>query len=104
MKKSEATPRFFSFLVQPRQVYPFSALGAHVFHFNHGLGNWASEDAVAVFCDEQIVFDADATEVLVGFQLIIVDELLELAFSLPHVDESGNEVDARFISDHEAWF
>ena len=104
MKKSEATPRFFSFLVQPRQVYPFSALSAHVFHFCHGLWYWPSEDAVAVFSDEQIVLDADATKVFVALQLVVADEVFEFAFGFPHVDEGGDEVDARFISDHEAWF
>ncbi len=53
-------------LIQPWNSYPFTTLGAHVLDLSDGLGDGSSEDAVAVFGDEQVVFDADATEVLAG--------------------------------------
>ena len=78
-------------------------MGAHVFHFADGLWDGSAKDAAAIIGDEQVVFDADATEVLVGFQLVVVDEILVLAFGFPDVDEGRDEVDARLIGDHETW-
>ena len=79
-------------------------MGAHVLDLCDGLGNRPSEDAAAFFGDEQVVLDADATKVLVGLQLLVNDELLELAFGFPHVDEGRDEVDAWFVGDHETRF
>ena len=56
-------------LIHCRHFNPFAALGAHVLDLSNGLWNRSSKDAAAVFGDEQVVLDADATEVLVGFQL-----------------------------------
>ena len=79
-------------------------MGTHFPDFGHGLGNRASQDTAAVFGDEQVVLDADTSEVLVGLQLLVVDELLELALGLPHINEGGDEIDARLVSDHKARF
>ena len=78
-------------------------MGTYLLNLGTGLRNWASKDAAAVFGDEQVVFDTDATKVLVGLPLVVINELLELAFCLPHVDEGGDEIDAWLIGDHEAW-
>ena len=39
-----------------------------------------SEEAATIFGYEEVVLDADTTKVLVGFQEIIVDEILAMAF------------------------
>ena len=79
-------------------------MGTYVLDLGDGLGNRPSKDSATIFSDEQVIFDTDATEVFVGLQLLVVDKLLELAFSFPHVDEGGDEIDARFIGDHKARF
>ena len=88
--------------IHARHLNPFSPLCANFLDLCNGLGNRSAEDTVAVCGDEQVVFDADAAKILVSFQLVVIDELLELAFGLPHIDECRDEVDARLVGDHEA--
>ena len=59
-----------------------------------------AEDAAAVGGDEEVVFQTDAAEVLVGLQQVVVDELLVEAFGTPLVDEGGDEVDAGLVGEH----
>ena len=61
-----------------------------------------AEDTASRVGDEDIVLQTDATEVFVGFEEVVVDELLVEAFGTPFVNKGGNEVDAGFVGEHPA--
>lgn len=62
-----------------------------------------AEETATVLCDEDVVFDAYAAEVLVSLNLVEVEELGTMARSLPVVDECGDEVDAWLVSHDETF-
>ena len=59
-----------------------------------------SKESATGFGDEHIIFDADASEVFELFDFVKVEELCVGAFFAPEVDEIGDEIDARFVSDN----
>lgn len=59
-----------------------------------------SKESATVVGDEYIVFDADASKVFELFYFVKVEELCVSAFFAPEVDEIGDEIDARFVSDY----
>lgn len=61
-----------------------------------------AQDAAAIRGDEDVVLKTDTTKVAVGFQQVVVDELLVETFALPFVDERGDEIDAGFVGEHPA--
>ena len=63
-----------------------------------------ADEATTVMGDEHVVFYAYATEVLVGFELVVTQEVFAMAFGAPFVDEGGNEVDAWFVGNDKAFF
>ena len=60
-------------------------------------------EAATIIGDEQIVLNTDTTEVLIGLQLVEVDELLAVAAGFPVIDQCGNEVDTRLVGDDKAF-
>ena len=46
-----------------------------------------AKEAATILRDEDIVLDTDATEVLIGLQLVEVEEFLAMSAGLPVVDE-----------------
>ena len=60
-----------------------------------------AEEATTVPRDQDIILDTDATEVLIRFQLLEVQELLAMTAGLPVVDKSRYEVDTRFVGHHK---
>lgn len=63
-----------------------------------------ADEATTVMGDEHVVFYAYATEVLVGFELVVTQEVFAMAFGAPFVNEGGNEVDAWFVGNDKAFF
>ena len=63
-----------------------------------------SEESATLLRDEDIVLDADATEVLIGLQLVEIQEFLAMPAGLPVVDEGRNEIDTWLVGHHEAFF
>jgi hypothetical protein len=76
--------------------------GAERFDFFDGSRPLLAQDPATGGRDQQVLFDADATEIPVGFHSIVVDELEELSLALPALDEFGNEVDAWLDGQDEA--
>jgi hypothetical protein len=64
---------------------------------------FGAHEATTVGSDEQIVFDANATKVLVLFQKVEVQELGTVFLITPQVDEVWDEVDARLIGYNETF-
>src|SRR5574344_2736562 len=63
------------------------------------IGNaFLPQESTSVGCDEYIIFDAYASEVLVRLEKVEVNEFLVDAFLSPFIDESGYEIDARFVA------
>ena len=62
-----------------------------------------AEETAAVLGDEQVVLNADSTEVLVGLQLLVVEELLAMSLGPPLVNEGRNEIDAWLIGNDKAF-
>ena len=60
-------------------------------------------DAASFFRDNDIVFDANATEVAVVVDCIVVDEVFVKSLAFPKVDEMRNEIDARFHCHYESF-
>ena len=56
-----------------------------------------AEETATVLRDQDIILDADAAEVLIGLELVEVQELLAMSAGLPVVDEGWNEVDAGLV-------
>ena len=50
-----------------------------------------AQEATAVLGNQHVVLDADATKVLVGLQLVEVEEILAVAAGFPLVDEGRDE-------------
>ena len=63
-----------------------------------------AQQTSAVFCDQIILFVADTTEVFVGFQLVVVEELGEFMLASPEIDQFGDEINTRFDGQDEARF
>ena len=63
----------------------------------------ATQETASVLGDQHIVLDAYATKVLVGFQLVEDKELLAVSAGLPLVNQSGDEIDARLVSDNKTF-
>lgn len=61
-----------------------------------------AQDAVAVGRDEHVLLVAQAAEVLVGLDAVIVDMLRKPVLGPPLVDQLGDEVDAGFNGDDES--
>ena len=61
-----------------------------------------AQEAASVGGDEDVVLDADASEVLVGLELVEVEELGAVSRAPPFVDEGRDEVDAGFVRDDKA--
>ena len=61
-----------------------------------------SEESATILGDEYIILDTDASEVFVGLNLIEVEELGTMTWSLPVIDESRNEVNTWLICYYEA--
>ena len=59
-------------------------------------GFLTAQDAIAVGGDEHVLLVAQAAEVLVGLDPVVVDMLREPVLGPPLVDELGDEVDAGF--------
>ena len=71
------------------------------FHLVHVVGDALfAEESAAVLRDEHVVFDADATEILVFLNFVEAEELCVRAFLAPEVNEGGDEIDARLVGDH----
>ena len=62
-----------------------------------------AEETATVVGDENVVFDADAAEVLVGFQKVEIEEVLAMPTCAPLIDEGGDEVDAWFVGHDETF-
>ena len=71
----------------------------HLFQ-RHRFGDGA-ELAESVGGDDIIEFVAMTGEVAPRTESVVADEVCELVFSLPLVDEFGNEIDARLNSKNE---
>ena len=76
-------------------------MGAQLLDLAYGLGYRATEDAATVVGDEEVVLDADSTEILICLELVEVDEVLVEAFCTPFVDESGDEIYSWLVGDNE---
>ena len=75
------------------------------FHLVHVVGDaFFAEESAAVLRDEHVVFDADATEILVFLDFVEAEELGIRAFLAPEVNEGGDEVDTGLVGDHVALF
>lgn len=72
------------------------------FDFLYGFGNGLAQNSTSRFGDENVVFDANTTEVFPFLQFGEVDELFVGAFGVPFVDEGGDEVASWLVGDHEA--
>ncbi len=77
---------------------------AESFDFFCCEGDFFAETACAVGCDEVIFFVTDTSEVTPFFEFVVVDEIGEALFGLPHVDEFGYEVHSGFDGEHESFF
>jgi len=73
-----------------------------LFHFLDRLGDARAEHPVPRGRYQHVVLDADAAEVAVLVQGVVVDELLVQALGLPLVDQLGDEIDARLDRDDKA--
>ena len=62
-----------------------------------------AEESATILCDEHIVFNTDTSEVLVGLELVEIEELSAMARSLPVVDEGRDKVYARLVGNNEAF-
>ena len=79
-------------------------LGIHdSFNLFNGFGNGFAEYAASGVGNQDVVFDANATEVLPFFEFVEVDEVLVGAFGMPFVNKGGDELAAGFVGDDEAW-
>ena len=58
-----------------------------------------AEETAAVLRYQHVILNADASEVLVGLEFVEVQEFFAVSVGTPLVDELGNEVDARLVSD-----
>ena len=74
-------------LASDKSFYIFGVIGYSVF----------ADEATAIFCDEQVIFQAYASKVFVGLELVEIDKLLAVSTCLPVVNERGNEIYARFV-------
>ena len=63
-----------------------------------------AQEAATILGNQHVIFDADATKVLIGLQFVEVEEFFAMAAGLPLVDEGRDEVDAWLVSNHEAFF
>ena len=76
-----------------------------LFEFAYVIGDaLVTQEAAAVLGNQYVVFNADATKVLVGFQLVEAEKILAVTAGLPLVDEGRDEVDARLVGNHETFF
>ena len=79
--------------------------GKIFFNFGHMVGYaLLAEEAAACGGDEHVVFDAHAAEILEFLDFVEAEELGIRALAPPKVDEVGDEVYARFVGDHMAYF
>jgi hypothetical protein len=58
---------------------------------------FVTDKLASVLGDKDVVFDTNATEILVGFEKVIIDEILMQALLAPVVDKSRDEVNTRFV-------
>ena len=80
----------------------FGALFAHdAFQFFDRDGDFpVADDAAARLRHEDVVLDADAAEIAVGIQRVVVDDALVFPFGAALVDQRGDEVETRFVGHH----
>ena len=61
-----------------------------------------AEEAAAIGSNQDIIFDADAAEILIGLQLVEVKEVLTVSACFPIIDEGRDEIDARLVCYNKA--
>lgn len=59
-----------------------------------------TEESATFFCNEDVIFYSDSAKVFIGFQQVIIDEILMQPLLTPVVNERGDEVNARFVTHH----
>ena len=62
-----------------------------------------ANESATIIGDEYIVFDADSTKVLVGLNLIKIEEFCTVTLCLPVIDKSRDEVYTWLISYNESF-
>ena len=62
-----------------------------------------TEESATFFCNEDVIFYSDSAKVFIGFQQVIIDEILMQALLAPVVDKSRDEVNARFVGHYPAF-
>ena len=82
----------------------FLVVSHECFEFIRVVGDTLlAHEATAVLRDQQVVLDTDTAKVLIGLELVEVQELSTMAFLPPEVDKVGDEVDAWFVGDNESF-
>jgi len=64
-------------LKHPGYLKPFAGFGAGSFHIGNGFGYWTTKNAMTVFCYQDVVFDANTSEIFVSLYLIIIHEIFK---------------------------
>ena len=70
------------------------------FEFINGNGYYlvATYATAAVLGDDEVILDANTSEVVIVNQSVVIDKLTTLALFLPLLDEGRDEVDTRLIA------
>ena len=68
------------------------------------LGMGVPSIAASCVGDQDIILDPDTSEIQVGFDLIVINELFKLLLPFPLVDQGRDEITSGFIGHYKSGF